>query len=322
VDLNLEGIAMDLAPLVRAIKVLMSPLEWGSRDAWLAESLLRVREACGAPGRDVPADVVGELEALLRLPSDEPGWLHAAFESPDAERWGGSPLSTDTDGAGTLVRVVSLRCALLAGLATLHRLEAWRGTLGQAFDEVETGMAIFDCDGLGEVARNDRLDELLQQEPARDRLHELIAHQARRAALWAESPREEAREEELVGGFYRLVASRAAAGTLLAEPAMLVLVDRLTPALPTTQELRVAFGLRGREPQIALLAAEGLSNAAIAQRLRLSAHTVRHYLERVLERLGLHTRKALALHLMASGGDRPQPQTPSRPPGGPTVLSS
>ena len=112
---------------------------------------------------------------------------------------------------------------------------------------------------------------------------------------------------ELPGGFYRLVANRSGVGTLLAEAGVLVLVDRLSPGLPTTQELRVTFGLRGREPQIALLAAEGLSNAAIAQRLRLSAHTVRHYLERVLERLGLHTRKALALHLMAGGGERPQP---------------
>jgi len=168
-------------------------------------------------------------------------------------------------------------------------------------------MAIFRTDGLGEVARNARLDELLQEEPARDRLLELILRQARRAAASTERLREDAQEVELPGGFYRLVANRAGVGTLLAEAGVLVLVDRLSPALPTTQELRIAFGLRGREPQIALLAAEGLSNAAIAQRLRLSAHTVRHYLERVLERLGLHTRKALALHLIAGGGERPQP---------------
>ena len=208
---------MDLAPLVRAVEVLMSPLEWGSRDAWLAESLRRVREACNAAEGDLPADAVGELEGLLRLPNDEPGWLGAALESPDAGRWGGGPWPAVTDGSGTLVQVVSLRCALHAGLATLHGLRAWRG--GRPFSELEIGMAM----------------------------------------------------------------------------------------LPTTQELRATFGLRGREPQIALLAAKGLSNAAIAHRLRLSAHTVRHYLERVLDRLGLHTRKALALHLMAGGGERPEP---------------
>jgi DNA-binding CsgD family transcriptional regulator len=220
VGFNPEGVTMDLAPLVRAVEVLMCPLEWGSRDAWLAESLRRVREACGAPERDLSADAAGELEALLPLPNDEPGWLRAALESPNAERWGG-PLPAVTDGSGTLVLVVSLRCALHAGLATLHGRRAWRG--GQAFSEAEAGVAM----------------------------------------------------------------------------------------LPTTQELRATFGLRGREPQIALLAAKGLSNAAIAQRLRLSAHTVRHYLERVLDRLGLHTRKALALHLMAGGEERPAP--PGRP---------
>jgi DNA-binding CsgD family transcriptional regulator len=297
---------MDLAPLVRAVEVLMSPLEWGSRDAWLAESLRRVREACGAVGPHPPADAVGELEALLRLPGDEPGWLRAAFESLDANRGGAGALPAITEGSEASVLVVSLRCALLAGLATLHRLHAWRGALGQAFDDVETGLAIFGIDGVGEVARNARLDELLREEPARDQLLDLIVRQASRSAS-TESLQEDALEVEVDGGIYRVVASRAAAGTLLPEAGVLVLVDRLSPGLPTTQELRVAFGLRGREPQIALLAAEGLSNAAIAQRLRLSAHTVRHYLERVLERLGLHTRKALALHLMAGSGERPQP---------------
>jgi DNA-binding CsgD family transcriptional regulator len=192
---------MDLAPLVRAVDVLMSPQEWGCRDAWLAECMRRVREASGVPGQDLPADAVTELEALLHLPGDQPGWLHAAFASLDAECWDGGALPAMTGGSETLVPVLSLRCALIAGLATLDQL----------------------------------------------------------------------------------------------------------PALPTTRELRITYGLRGREPQIALLAAEGLSNVAIAQRLRLSAHTVRHYLERVLDRLGLHTRKALALHLMGGSGEHPQP---------------
>jgi DNA-binding CsgD family transcriptional regulator len=302
VVLKPQGVAVDLAPLVRAVEVLISPLEWGSRDAWLGESLRRVREACGVMDRDPPVDALGELEALLRLPNDQPGWLHAAFESPDGERWCG-PLSC-TDDSGTLVVVVSLRCALLAGLATFHRLDAWRNALGQAFDDVETGLAIFGGDGHREISRNARLNELFREEPARERLRELIAQQARRGAASTHGSREDVQELELGGAIYRLVASRAAAGTLLGEAAVLVLVDRVSPGLPTTQELRVSFGMRGREPQIALLAAEGLSNAVIAERLRLSGHTVRHYLERVLERLGLHSRKALGLHLMAGNAER------------------
>mgnify|MGYP003296756773 CR=1 FL=1 len=56
---------MELAPLVRAVEVLMSPLEWGSRDAWLDESLRRVRAACGAASPAGAVDALAELEALL-----------------------------------------------------------------------------------------------------------------------------------------------------------------------------------------------------------------------------------------------------------------
>jgi DNA-binding CsgD family transcriptional regulator len=294
---------MELAAFVRAVEVLMSPLEWGSRDAWLDESVRRVREACGTPCPG--ADALARLEALLQLPTDEPGWLHAALDPVGVERAGG-PLPVMMGIPESSLPVVSLRCALAAGVATLLRLRSWRSTLGQAFDDVDTGMAIFGSDGLREVARNALWDELLDEEPERDRLLELILYQARQAAESGGCLREENREVTLAGGVYRLAASRAAAGTLLSEAAVLVLLDRITPGLPTTRELRITFGLRGREPQVALLAAEGLSNAAIAERLRLSAHTVRHYLERVLERLGLHSRTALALHLMA-GGERPQP---------------
>ncbi len=297
---------MDLAALVRAVEVLMSSLEWGSQDAWLAESLRRVRDVRGISGSPAPATVLGELEELLRLQGDEPGWLQAALDSAGAERPGSAlpPMAVAPEDA---LPVVSLRCALAAGLAALHRLHAWRSTLGQAFDDLDTGMAIFRSDGLREVARNAQWGELLEEEPERDRLLALIVRQAGLAAASVGCSREDDEELELSGRSYRLVANRATAGTLLPEAAVLVLIDRLSPGLPTTQELRITFGLRGREPQVALLAAEGLSNADIAQRLRLSAHTVRHYLERVLDRLGLHSRKALALHLMDWSGERPQP---------------
>jgi DNA-binding CsgD family transcriptional regulator len=291
---------MDLAALVRAVEVLMSPLEWGSQDAWLAESVGRVRDVRGVPGAPAP----GELEELLRLPGDDPEWLRAALDSAGEKR-GGTALPPMAVAPDDLLPVVSLRCALAAGLATLQRLHAWRSTLGQAFDEMDTGMAIYRSDGRGEVARNARWEELLEEEPERDRLLEVITRHAEHAATSAGRTRVDDAEPELSGRSYRLIASRAAAGTLLPEAAVLVLMDRLNLGLPTTQELRIAYGLRGREPQVALLAAEGLSNADIAQRLRLSAHTVRHYLERVLDRLGLHSRKALGLRLMVSSGERP-----------------
>ena len=300
---------MDLAPLVRAFEALLSPLEWGSREAWLEECRRRVREACDCGCPSEPGDPVDELESLLRLPGDEPGWLHAAL-APDVPEPASGPLPGSTGIPETCLPALSLRCALAAGLATLDRLGAWRITLAQAFDDVDTGMAIFGRGGLREVSRNDRWAELLGEEPERDRLVQAIARQAAQAGAAGNCLVESDRELALAGGSYRVSASRAASGTLLPESAVLVLLDRLSGGLPTTRELRVSFGLRGREPQVALLAAEGLSNAAIAERLRLSAHTVRHYLERVLDRLDLHSRKALALRLMGAR-ERP-PAPPSR----------
>jgi DNA-binding CsgD family transcriptional regulator len=295
--------SVEMTALVRTVEVLMSPLEWGSQDAWLAESLKRVRELRGRPESTAPTGTIAELEELLRLEGDEPGWLEAALASAAGGcGWGGlSPWVTED-----CLPVVSLRCALAAGLTILHRQHAWRSTLGQVCDDVNAGMALFRQNGLREIARNVRWGELLEEEPRRDCLLDLITRQAGYTAASAGSIREDYRELELSGRSYRLIAKRVPAGDLHPEPGVLVLMDRLGPELPTTRELRVTFGLRGREPQVALLAAEGLSNAAIAQRLRLSAHTVRHYLERVLTRLGLHSRKALALHLMGAEREKPR----------------
>jgi DNA-binding CsgD family transcriptional regulator len=295
---------MNLVPLVEAVEVLTSPLEWGGEGAWLAECLRRVRDVRGVHAGTVSMDIVTELERLLHLPGDGQGWLSAALDHPDSSHQGRALPST-ADLPDALLPVVSLRCALSAGLATFGRLQLCRSTLGQAFDDVDTGMAIYRSDDHREVARNARWTAILVAEPERDRLVELIGRRVRQAAGAAGNVRVD-EELELMGAGYRLVTSRAAAGTLLPEAAVLILVDRPGPGLPTTQELRITFGLRGREPQVALLAAEGLSNADIADRLRLSAHTVRHYLERVMTRLGLHTRKGLAVHLMAGPGERPQ----------------
>jgi DNA-binding CsgD family transcriptional regulator len=288
---------MDPTAVVRAIEALMSPLEWGSQDAWLAESVKRVRHVLEqeAPSSAAPSD---ELEELLRVDGDQTGWLQTALES--AVRPAGAALPLLAVPSEDRWPILSLRCALLSGLAMLYRMQQWKRTLEQVCDDMNAGLAIFRRDGLREVARNTRWSELVEEEPERVRLLELIRRRLEYTAVPAGSLREDYCELQLSGRSYRMTARSAPAGTLFPEAGVLVLMDRLGPELPNTRELRVSFGLRGREPQIALLAAEGLSNEAIAQRLRLSAHTVRHYLERVLTRMGLHSRKALALHLMAA----------------------
>ena len=60
----------------------------------------------------------------------------------------------------------------------------------------------------------------------------------------------------------------------------------------TARDSRLAerFSLTRREVQVANLLAQGLSNQAIAQELKISAHTARHHTQRVLSKLGVHSR--------------------------------
>jgi DNA-binding CsgD family transcriptional regulator len=54
------------------------------------------------------------------------------------------------------------------------------------------------------------------------------------------------------------------------------------------------FGLTRREAQIARLLARRATNREIAERLDLSPHTVRHHIENLFAKLGVHSRRAIA----------------------------
>lgn len=68
-----------------------------------------------------------------------------------------------------------------------------------------------------------------------------------------------------------------------------------TPALTAAV---APAGLTGREREIVALAARGLTNRAIAQRLQLSVRTVEGHIYRAAERIGAHDRKELARALL------------------------
>ncbi len=60
-----------------------------------------------------------------------------------------------------------------------------------------------------------------------------------------------------------------------------------------------------REEQVVALVAEGLSNREIAQELALSEHTVKKYLFRIFDKLGISTRVELVLYAINHGNHRP-----------------
>jgi DNA-binding CsgD family transcriptional regulator len=59
--------------------------------------------------------------------------------------------------------------------------------------------------------------------------------------------------------------------------------------------------LTGREHEIVMLVAEGLTNAQIAERLWISPGTVRRHLENVFAKLDVHTRTAAVARIRDRG---------------------
>ena len=54
--------------------------------------------------------------------------------------------------------------------------------------------------------------------------------------------------------------------------------------------IQMRYGLTAREMEVATLLARGRSNTAIADALHISTHTARHHTQRVLAKLGVHSR--------------------------------
>jgi DNA-binding NarL/FixJ family response regulator len=68
-----------------------------------------------------------------------------------------------------------------------------------------------------------------------------------------------------------------------------------------------SLGLRlltPREEQVVALVADGLSNREVARELCLSEHTVKKYLFRIFDKLGISSRVELVLYALSHGGSR------------------
>jgi DNA-binding NarL/FixJ family response regulator len=62
-------------------------------------------------------------------------------------------------------------------------------------------------------------------------------------------------------------------------------------------QLQLQYRMTPREAEVARLLEEGRSNTAIAERLGISPHTARHHTQRVLAKLGVHSRSEAGARL-------------------------
>jgi DNA-binding NarL/FixJ family response regulator len=102
------------------------------------------------------------------------------------------------------------------------------------------------------------------------------------------------------------------------------LLEALAQPLAIAGSAPLARPLSQREEEIARLVAQGCSNRQISERLKLSEHTVKNYLFRVFEKLGVSTRVELTLFALKGGKvrrSRPQPRNLAQHPNPETLKN-
>jgi DNA-binding NarL/FixJ family response regulator len=99
---------------------------------------------------------------------------------------------------------------------------------------------------------------------------------------------------------------RVAAGQIWASTEELNYIMDLISEVPSLRVLNTQGSslLTPREEQVVALVAEGLGNREIARELNLSEHTIKKYLYRIFEKLGISSRVELVLYAVNNGDPR------------------
>jgi DNA-binding CsgD family transcriptional regulator len=125
---------------------------------------------------------------------------------------------------------------------------------------------------------------------------QLLVRRALRSARVAEM----ARASAATGSRFQLRATNLAADDLVAMPLVVVTIERTSSTMPSRAVTMRQFNLTAREASVALLVAQGRSNAEVAAALHISESTARHYTESVFLKLGVHTRAAAAAAILGT----------------------
>ncbi len=186
--------------------------------------------------------------------------------------------------------------ALQAGVDGWLRFGSQGTTLLRMLDDL--GQAVLACDVEGRVTHETpALSRMLEQDPAADCVRRMMALVARRVAT-GDVAGTAANSTDLRTGMasYRMHACRYRGGPN-GEPLVLVAVQRAPEAGRSRSQLFSQFGLTPGESRVAQLLADGARNAAIAAELGISEHTARRHTERILSKLGAHSRAEAAARL-------------------------
>jgi DNA-binding CsgD family transcriptional regulator len=181
-------------------------------------------------------------------------------------------------------------------------------TLVRGLEILTLGLALYAGSGRL-VFANEALRRLFRRAPDRSRLqraldrlaHSLLGGGHGEPSTPAAVPRGDARIAQAEVDGFRVRAVDVAGEALVDGGAVLVLVEcaedsRLLDPVGWDE------GLTRRERAVAVLLADGCSNADIAEALDISSHTARHHTESVMRKLGVRSRSQVAARVRGTAG--------------------
>ena len=225
------------------------------------EAVAMLEQFLGQLGPDESTTRAAALELVVRAHVARNDALAAAYCCEELER------------IATLSATLPFMASVAMARGSIHRAHGADGS-AQAIGSFERAVELFEKSGAPyECAR------------ARMSLAEALATEGRADAA--------AREARLALTAFESLG--AAADAKLAR----ALVAR--PGVRAEQQGGHRASLTGRQVEILRLVAQGLSNAVIAKRLRLSEHTVKRHVANLLTRLGLSSRAAAAAYAAREG---------------------
>ncbi|HZD06520.1 MAG TPA: helix-turn-helix transcriptional regulator [Longimicrobiales bacterium] len=262
------------------------------------------------------------LVELDGRPMEDTGWFYHEFIEPAGARKGGGmtvplPLGeamflltpghpADNPFGDEWLRMLGLLLpAFKAAVRHLQHRRLSRRYLLRVVDELRRMTWLWSGEAK-ELHRNPSLRRLLREPDARrieDAARILVRRtvEIRRRSRKSHPPDPGSPGErvvEVASGRYRMRALYLDLYPAAGSELVLVEIEPLAPKLPGRKTLQARFGLTPRQAEVAILLARGASNRAVADTLGISTHTVRSHAEIVFHKLDVHTRKALALHLL------------------------
>jgi DNA-binding CsgD family transcriptional regulator len=270
------------------------------------ERRLEVYDQSALYGGDPESDTFREFDNDWLRPNSLRDALGIGISIPNAPLPAAIHLYHDSDarqpfgrrGVGMLQLLLP---AFKAGVRSQLAVDARRSQLCAALDDIDRGFIIVSARG-SIIHVSSACGRLLASDREHKKVRDMAVHAAgelvRRSRPRRSTPERDAnasliREVRTSAAWYRLSPALLGSEVVTRDACAIVAIETVGASPMTNDALRGKFRLTMREIEVARLIAAGKTNREVADALSIRPNTAWRHTERVLAKLGVHTRSAV-----------------------------